>query len=107
MADLNEKFIRNGVKNLSGPINHQNILSGPLQPFHKNQPLLPLISKIIEKIIHNQTIAFLNDNNILFRYQSGFNSTYYALSFLSDKILRNFDKGAYTSMILIDLTKSI
>ena len=31
--------------------------------------LLPLISKIIERIIHDQTMNFLPDNNILYKYQ--------------------------------------
>ena len=71
--------------------------------------LLPLVSKIFEKIIHDQTIAYLNENNILFRYQSGFrknHSTDFALSFLSDKILKSFGRGLYTGMILIDLQKA-
>ena len=34
--------------------------------------LLPLISKIIEKVIHDQTRSFLDKNNIIYRYQSGF-----------------------------------
>ena len=34
--------------------------------------LLPLISKIIERIIHDQTMNFLSDNNVLYKYQSGF-----------------------------------
>ena len=32
--------------------------------------LLPPISKIIERIIHDQTINFLSDNNVLYKYQS-------------------------------------
>ena len=31
--------------------------------------LLPLISKIIEKIIHDQTQNFLDKNNVIYRYQ--------------------------------------
>ena len=34
--------------------------------------LLPIVSKIIEKIIHDQTMEYLTDNKILYRYQSGF-----------------------------------
>ena len=30
--------------------------------------LLPPISKIIERIIHDQTINFLSDNNVLYKY---------------------------------------
>ena len=36
--------------------------------------LLPVISKIIEKVVHDQTNAFLSDENILYNYQSGFKS---------------------------------
>ena len=34
--------------------------------------LLPLISKVIEKVIHDQTSAFLNSRHFLYNYQSGF-----------------------------------
>ena len=34
--------------------------------------LLPLISKIIERIIHDQTMNFVSDDNVLYKYQSGF-----------------------------------
>ena len=33
--------------------------------------LLPVISKITEKVVHDQTNAFLTDENILYHYQSG------------------------------------
>ena len=71
--------------------------------------LLPLISKIFEKIIHNQTQEYLDRNEILFKFQSGFRKNYStdtALSYLSDKILSAFDKGLFTGMILIDLQKA-
>ena len=70
--------------------------------------LLPLISKVFEKIIHDQTQNYLAENRIMYDYQSGFrtnHSTDFALSFLNDKILKGFDKGYFTGMILI-LTKS-
>ena len=47
--------------------------------------LLPIVSKIIEKIIHDQTMEYLTDNKILYRYQSGFrknHSTDTCLSYL-------------------------
>ena len=71
--------------------------------------LLPLISKVIEKVIHDQTQSFLDENNILYDYQSGFRkkySTESCLSFLTDKISKGFDSGLYTGMILIDLQKA-
>ena len=71
--------------------------------------LLPLISKLIEKVIHDQTSAFLNSRNFLYNYQSGFcknHSTDFCLSFLNDKILKVFDQGLITGMISIDLQKA-
>ena len=35
-------------------------------------PLFPSISKIIERVIHDQTKSFLLDEDILYNYQSGF-----------------------------------
>jgi len=71
--------------------------------------LLPLISKIFEKVVLDQTQQFLNENKVLYNYQSGFrssHSTAFALSYLNDKILQGFDKGLVTGMILIDLQKA-
>ena len=68
--------------------------------------LLPSISKIIERVIHDQTNAFLVDEDMLYNYQSGFrgnHSTNLCLSFLTDKILKGFDKGLLTGMTLINL----
>ena len=45
----------------------------------------------------------------MYNYQSEFrknHSTDLCLSFLNDKILKGFDKGIFTGMILIDLQKS-
>ena len=71
--------------------------------------LLPSILKIIERVIHDQTNTFLSDEDISYNYQSGFrgnHSTNLCLSFLTDKILKGFDKGLLTGMILIDLQKA-
>ena len=71
--------------------------------------LLPLISKVTEKVIHNQTQNFSGTNIILYRYQSGFRkhySTDTCLSFLTDKVRTRFEKGLLTGMVLIDLQKA-
>ena len=71
--------------------------------------LLPSISKIIKRVIHDQTNAFLSDEDILYNYQSGFrgnHSTNLCLSFLTDKVLRGFDEGLLTGILLIDLQKA-
>ena len=79
-----------------------------LKPNYRPISLLPLISKVLERVIHDQTNAFLKGNNLLYNYQSGFrtnHSTNLCLSFLTDKILKGFDEGQLTGMILIDLQK--
>ena len=67
------------------------------------------MSKVTERIVSDQVDNFLLQNNILYNYQSGFrknHSTNLCLSFLYDKILKGFDKGLFTGMILIDLQKA-
>ena len=71
--------------------------------------LLQLLSKITERIIHNQTQEFLDKNNILYKYQSGFrkhHSTDTCLSYLTDKVKIGFEEGLLTGMVLIDLQKA-
>ena len=71
--------------------------------------LLPLISKIIEKVIQDQTKSYLDKNKILYTYQSGFRSNFSTdscLAYLCDLITKGFDSGVYTGMILIDLQKA-
>ena len=71
--------------------------------------MLPSVLKIIERVIHGQTNAFLLDEDILYNYQSGFranHSTNLCLYFLIDKVLREFEEGLLTGMILIDLQRA-
>ena len=71
--------------------------------------LLPVISKILEKVIHDQTMEFVNKKNILYKFQSGFrkfHSTDSCLSYLLDKEAKGSDSGLLTGMILIDLQKA-
>ena len=71
--------------------------------------LLPLSSKVFERVVLNQTGKFFSLNKVSHDYQSGFrknHSTDTCLSFLNDKILKGFDDGLVTGMILIDLQKA-
>ena len=57
--------------------------------------LLPVISKIIEKVVHDQTNIVLSDENTLYNYQSGSRanrSTNPCFSFLLDRILKGLMK---------------
>ena len=71
--------------------------------------LLPLVSKIFEKVVHDQMQAFLDENKIHYKFQSGFRrnfSTDLCLSYLSNKIANGFESGLHTGMIFIDLQKA-
>ena len=71
--------------------------------------LLPLISKVLERVIHEQTTEFLDKYKILYKFQSGFrknHSTDFCLSYLTDEISTCFNSGILTGMILIDLQKA-
>ena len=68
--------------------------------------LLPLMSKVLERMVHEQTMEFLEKHNISYKFQTGFrknHSTDFCLSSLTAKISRGFDSGLLTGMILIDL----
>ena len=132
-AGIVGKFLKDGAPYLSSPITQLCNLSislstfpekckiAKLKPLYKKgsttEPknyrpisLLPLISKLIEKIIHEQTQKYLSDHNILYKYQSGFRTNHFTdtcLSYLNDKILQGFDQGKITGMILIDLQKAL
>ena len=132
LDNLSDRFLKNGAEVLTKPITDLFNLSttsgkfldsckiAKLKPIYekgslteasnyRSISLLPLISKVIEKVIHDQTSTFLNSRNLLYNYQSGFrknHSTDYCLSFLNDKILKGFDQGLMTGMILIDLQKA-
>ena len=63
---------------------------------------------MIERIVHHQTNKFLSENNILCNSQPAFRpnySTNLCLAYLTDKILKGFNEGLLTGMILIDLQK--
>ena len=68
--------------------------------------LLPVISKIFGKVIHDQTMDLVTKKNILYKFQSGFRKFYSTDScflYLQDKVAKEFDSGLLTGMILIDL----
>ena len=121
--NLKGKFLKEGAPVLASPITDLVNLSISLSLFPddckieaKTKPknyrpisLLLLLSKIIERIIHNQTQEFLDKNNILYKYQSGFrkhHSTDTCLSYLTDKVKMGFEEGLLIGMVLIDLQKA-
>ena len=71
--------------------------------------VLPIISKIIERAIHDQLYLYLSNAGILSNAQSGFrsnHSTSTTLHDVQDYILKNMDNGYATGVIFIDLKKA-
>ena len=71
--------------------------------------LLPLFSKVFEKIMYNGLIKLINKHKLLYKYQFGFrkdHSTYMAVITLIDEITSDLDKGDFTIAVLIDFRKA-
>ena len=71
--------------------------------------LLPIFSKIIEKVIYNRMFDFLTRNNLIYNRQFGFrknHSTNHALISVSEEIKSCMDEGFFTAGIFIDLEKA-
>jgi hypothetical protein len=68
---------------------------------------LPFISKILEKIVYSQLMAFLEEHNILEVFQSGFkslHSTESALLRVFNDVFLATDSGDSVILVLLDLT---
>ena len=71
--------------------------------------VLPAFSKILEILLHNRLLRFLNAFKILSDNQYGFrkhHSTAYALACFYDKISSAIENKEYTVGIFIDLSKA-
>ena len=94
--------------------------SARVVPIHKNKnttitgnyrpiSILSVISKIFERVVHSQLNEYLNDNRLIYEFQSGFKnnfSTNTCLINLYDYIREFHDKGNCVGMLLIDLQKA-
>ena len=71
--------------------------------------ILPVVSKLIEKVAHKQLYAFLSTHNILSKSQFGprpGHSTSAAIGSLTDDWLRSIDIGQIIGAIYIDLKRA-
>ena len=71
--------------------------------------ILSAVSNILEKSVYSQLVEFLDENKLLFEFQSGFRSKYSTdtcLIHLFDYLKNNTSKGLYTGMLLLDLQKA-
>ena len=72
--------------------------------------LLPVISKVLEKVVYKRVYTFLTKNNLLYMSQYGFregHSTINAVTEFFGKVIKGFDKSEYTLGIFLDLSRHL
>ena len=105
LDSLSGRFLKDEAKFLSKPISDlcnfsitsekfpESCKVAKLKPLYKKGSLtlpcnyrpislLPLMSKVIEKVVHEQASTFLNSRNLLYTYESGFQKKTFYGSFL-------------------------
>ena len=71
--------------------------------------LLPVVSKILEKIVNDRIIGFFKKHKLFYEGQYGFRqgrSTTDAILDFTGNILENFNKGRYTLGLFLDMSKA-
>ena len=71
--------------------------------------LLPLFSKILEKLMYNRLLSFLNKCNVINKNKFGFrnnHSTYMALLIMLENMRNALDNGEYVVGIFLDFQKA-
>ena len=71
--------------------------------------VIPVVSKVLEKIVYNQLYHYLDDIKLLLGCQSGFRSLHSTLTALleaTDAWSVNIDNGLLNGVVFIDLTKA-
>ena len=71
--------------------------------------VLPVLSKIFEKLVNNRLIEYLEKNNILYKHQYGFRegrSTKLAVTNLINQLVHYQDEGRVTVGVFIDFAKA-
>ena len=72
--------------------------------------VIPAIAKILEKLISDQLIEYLDNNNIVSNQQSGFrksHSTETALMQITDQYLLNMNEGMINGVLFLDLKRAL
>ena len=71
--------------------------------------VLPLFSKILERLMYNRMISFINKHKLLYKFQFGFregHSTNLAMIYLVDKISNAIESGDFVLGLFLDFTKA-
>ena len=71
--------------------------------------VLPVFSKLLERLMYNRLLSFINKYKLLYSYQFGFRAEHspnLAMIFLVDKISNALEKGDYVLGLFLDFSKA-
>ena len=85
--------------------------AGPADERSNYRPIsvLPLISRLFEKLVYSQIYNYLNENNFLYKHQSGFRNLHSVVTCLlknTNNWYINVGDRKYTGLIFLDLKKA-
>ena len=132
LDDLPPGLIKDSAESISAPMTHLINMSfmtstfpldwkaAKIIPSHKSGArsncdnygpisVLPILSKVSEKIVHLQVMKFLDTNKLLSKYQYGFRPkllTEYAATIFLDVIGRSVDKDQLVRAVFVHLSKA-
>ena len=81
-----------------------------IKVYYRPISLLPVLSKVVEKVISSQINVFFLNNNLFYESQYGFrpgHSTIYAAIEITDRIISAMDKNKIPLNIYLDLDHAI
>ena len=76
---------------------------------YRSVSVLPDLSKILERLVYNRLLKFIDKYKILYLYQFGFrqkHSTFMALSSFIDRITEYTETGEYSIAVFLDFSKA-
>lgn len=84
---------------------------GDQEQVNNNRPisLTPVLSKVCERVVHNQLTSYLQSNDTLLKSQSGnkrWHSCETSVIETTDTILNAIDKKKLTAVVLLDMSKA-
>ena len=71
--------------------------------------LLLTLSKVLEKVVYNRTVSFLDQHDLFYNIQYGFRKNHScsnAIMEITNEILKNKENNIHTASVFIDLSKA-
>ena len=117
MAVLLTKLINKSIRSCTFPDTWKTAVVIPVQKSNQSSSLsnyrpisvLPVFSKVLERVVFNQIVAHFNSHHLFSMKQSGFrpgHSTQDVLLHCSNSWLQAMDAGQYVGAIFLDLAKA-